>query len=71
MTDEIKEVNEIVELIVDVFESHGARNVSPDVLINIREIILSHGRVMRHQGRIEANENSIKIIEGVFGNDCG
>ena len=67
MTDEIKEVNEIVDLIVDTFEIYGARDVSPDVLINIREIILSHGRVMRHQGRIEANENSIKIIEGVFG----
>ena len=67
MTDEIKDVNEIVELILETFEAHGARDVSPEVLMNIREIILSHGRVMRHQGRIEANENSIKIIEGVFG----
>tara|TARA_Y100000114_G_scaffold130447_1_gene128252 strand:- start:43 stop:249 length:207 start_codon:yes stop_codon:yes gene_type:complete len=67
MTDEVKDVNKIVDLIVDTFEIYGARDVSPDVLINIREIILSHGRVMRHQGRIEANENSIKIIEGVFG----
>ena len=67
MTDEIKDVNKIVDLIVETFEVYGARDVSPDVLINIREIILSHGRVMRHQGRIEANENSIKIIEGVFG----
>jgi len=67
MTDEIKDVNEIVDLIVDTFEVYGARDVSPEVLMNIREIILSHGRVMRHQGRIEANENSIKIIEGVFG----
>jgi len=67
MTDEVKDVNKIVDLIVDTFEVYGARDVSPDVLINIREIILSHGRVMRHQGRIEANENSIKIIEGVFG----
>ena len=67
MIDEIKEVNEIVELIVDVFESHGARNVSPDTIMNVRSVILSHGRLMKTQGRIEANENSIKIIEGVFG----
>ena len=68
MIDEVKDANRIVDVIVETFEAHGARNVSPDVLINIREIILSHGRVMRQQGRIEANENSIKIIEGVFGN---
>ena len=69
MTDEIKDVNRIVDVIVEILEVHGARDVSPEVLMNIREIILSHGRVMRHQGRIEANENSIKIIEGVFGNE--
>jgi hypothetical protein len=57
-----------VDVIVEIFEIYGARDVSPDVLINIREIILRHGRVMKHEGRIEANENSIKIIEGVFGN---
>ena len=69
MTNEDKDVNRIVDVIVEIFEVHGARDVSPEVLMNIREIILSHGRVMRHQGRIEANENSIKIIEGVFGNE--
>ena len=69
MIDEIKEVNEIVELIVDVFESHGARNVSPDTIMAVRGVILSHGRLMKTQGSIEANRNSMKIIEGVFGND--
>ena len=69
MTDEVKDANRIVDVIEGIFEVYGARDVPPEVLMNIREIILSHGRVMRHQGRIEANENSIKIIEGVFGND--
>ena len=68
MIDEIKEVNEIVELIVDVFESHGARNVSPDTIMAVRGVILSHGRLMKTQGMIEANENTGKLIEGVFGN---
>ena len=68
MTDEVKDVNRIVDVIVDVFELCGARDVPPEMLMNIRELILSHSRVMRHQGRIEANENSIKIIEGMFGN---
>ena len=68
MTNEIKDVNRIVDVIVETFEIYGARDVSPEVLMNIREIILSHGRVMKHEGMIEANENSIKIIEGVFGN---
>ena len=69
MTNEIKDVNRIVDVIVEIFEVYGARDVSPEVLMNIREIILSHGRVMRTEGRIEANKNSIKIIEGVFGNE--
>ena len=73
MIDEIKEVNEIVELIVDViegiFEIYGARDVPPEVLMNIREIILSHGRLMKTKGMIEANENTGKLIKGVFGND--
>jgi len=69
MTNEIKEVNEIVELIVETFEAHGARNVSPDTIMAVRGVILSHGRLMRTEGSIEANRNSMKIIEGVFGND--
>ena len=68
MIDEVKDANRIVDVIVETFEAHGARDVPPEMLVNIREIILSHGRVMRQQGRIEANENAIKIIEGVFGN---
>jgi len=69
MTDEIKDVNEIVELIVETFEAHGARNVSPDTIMAVRGIILGHGRVMRSEGRIEANQSSLKIIKGVFGNE--
>ena len=69
MTDEVKDVNKIVDLIVDTFEIYGARDVSPDVLMSIHGLILSHGRLMKTEGMIEANENTGELIKGVFGND--
>lgn len=69
MTDEVKDVNRIVDVIVDTFEIYGARDVSPDVLMSIHGLILSHGRMMKTKGMIEANENTSELIKGVFGNE--
>lgn len=71
MTEEVKDVNRIVDLIVDTFEVYGVRNepVPDDLLLTIRGIILSHGQMMKTKGMIEANENTGKLIKGVFGND--
>ena len=70
MTDEVKDVNRIVDMIVETFEIYGVHNetVPDDLLLTIREIILSHGRMMKTKGMIEANENTGKLIKGVFGN---
>ena len=70
MTDEVKDANRIVDMIVETFEIYGVRNepVPDDLLLTIREIILSHGRMMKTKGMIEANENTGKLIKGVFGN---
>ena len=69
MTDEVKDVNKIVDLIVETFEVYGVRNepVPDDLLLTIRGIILSHGQMMKTKGMIEANENTGKLIKGVFG----
>ena len=70
MTDEVKDVNKIVDLIVETFEVYGVRNepVPDDLLLTIRGIILSHGQMMKTKGMIEANENTGKLIKGVCGN---
>ena len=69
MTEEVKDVNRMVDLIVETFEVYGVRNepVPDDLLLTIRGIILSHGRAMKTKGMIEANEDSIEIIKGVLG----
>ena len=69
MTEEEQSVNEMVDMIVGCFEAATGRtfNTYCDLKQTIHGAILSHGRMMKTKGMIEANENTGKLIEGVFG----
>ena len=61
----------MVDMIVGCFEAATGRTFNSycDLKQTIHGAILSHGRLMKTKGMIEANENTGKLIKGVFGND--